>query len=84
MVCLYAFNCSLKQYNDAAAMYVKAEQFDKAAAILIHTKNFTAVTPLLGKITLPKLHAQYAKVRCSAAVVLYGVVFSNWFSFGGH
>ena len=50
-------------------MYVKAEQFDKAAAILIHTKNFTAVTPLLDKITLPKLHAQYAKVSCDTVVV---------------
>jgi WD repeat-containing protein 19 len=55
--------CSLKQYPDAANIYIRAEQFDKAAAILIHTKNFAAVGPLLDKITLPKLHAQYAKVR---------------------
>jgi hypothetical protein len=53
---------SLKQYSDAASMYSKAEQFDKAAGILILTKNFAAVAPLLDKITLPKLHAQYAKV----------------------
>lgn len=52
----------LKQYNDAGAMYIKAGQYDKAAGVFIHAKNFTAVTPLLDKITLPKLHAQYAKV----------------------
>lgn len=48
-------------------MYSKAEQFDKAAGILILTKNFAAVTPLLDKITLPKLHSQYAKV-CAGVV----------------
>ena len=60
-VCLAA--ARLKQYPDAANVYTRAEQYDRAAAILIHTKNFAAIAPLLDKITLPKLHGQYAKVR---------------------
>lgn len=54
---------NLKQYADAANLYIKAECFDEAATILIKSKNFTAVTPLMEKITTPKLHSQYAKAK---------------------
>ena len=53
----------MKQYAEAAKMYTKAELFDQAASILIMTKNFNAVAPLMDKIKTPKLHAQYAKAR---------------------
>ncbi len=63
----------LKQYPDAAQVYTRAEQYDRAASILIHSKNFAAIAPLLDKITLPKLHAQYAKVSVALWLHLTGV-----------
>mmetsp|Transcript_4919 Transcript_4919/g.9502 ORF Transcript_4919/g.9502 Transcript_4919/m.9502 type:complete len:1390 (-) Transcript_4919:208-4377(-) len=66
----------MKQYSDAAEMYVEAECFEKAAAIFIMTKNFRKATPLMDRITTPKLHAQYAKAKeaekdYAAAAVAY-------------
>ena len=54
---------SMKQFNDAATLYRKAEMWDKAVSILLATKNFSAAAPLMEHITTPKLHGQYAKVR---------------------
>jgi WD repeat-containing protein 19 len=54
---------SMKQYPDAAEMFVKAECYEKAAAIFILTKNFRKAAPLMDKITTPKLHAQYGKAK---------------------
>lgn len=55
---------SMKQFADAANLYIKADEYDKAAAILIHSKNWSAVAPLMEeKVTQPKLHAQYAKAK---------------------
>lgn len=54
---------SMKQYSDAANLYNKAEQYDKAVAILILTKNFGAAAPLMKHITQPKLHSAYAKAK---------------------
>jgi len=53
----------MKQYAEAAKLYSKAGLYDQAAHILIMTKNFAAVAPLMDKIKTPKLHAQYAKAR---------------------
>jgi WD repeat-containing protein 19 len=53
----------MKQYGDAAEMYVAAEKFEKAAAIYLQTKKFSKVAPLMAKITTPKLHAKYAKAK---------------------
>jgi len=53
----------MKQFNDAAELYMKAEQFEKAAAIYILTKNFARVAPLMDRITTPKLQQQYAKAK---------------------
>lgn len=54
---------AMKQYSDAAEMYVEAESYEKAAAIFIMTKNFRKASPLMDRITTPKLHAQYAKAK---------------------
>jgi len=53
----------MKQYPDAATLYRKAELWDKAVALLLQTKNFTAAAPLMDHITTPKLHIMFAKVR---------------------
>ena len=53
----------MKQYADAAELYVKAEQYEKAASIYNMTKNFKKAAPLMDKITTPKLHAQYGKAK---------------------
>lgn len=53
----------LKQSMDAAALYEMGGQPEKAAAIFIHNKAFGRAAPLMGKISAPRLHAQYAKVR---------------------
>eukprot|EP01138_Halocafeteria_seosinensis_P010566 gb/GECG01010788.1/.p1 GENE.gb/GECG01010788.1/~~gb/GECG01010788.1/.p1 ORF type:complete len:1429 (+),score=207.41 gb/GECG01010788.1/:1-4287(+) len=52
---------SLNQYKDAARMYERAEEFEKAASILIANKAFREVEPLMDKVASPKLHLQFAK-----------------------
>lgn len=54
---------ALGQLPEAATMFEKGEQYDKAASIYIRTKNWSKVGDLLKDITSPKLHAQYAKAR---------------------
>eukprot|EP00735_Rhodelphis_limneticus_P002837 TRINITY_DN1387_c0_g1::TRINITY_DN1387_c0_g1_i1::g.20098::m.20098 TRINITY_DN1387_c0_g1::TRINITY_DN1387_c0_g1_i1::g.20098 ORF type:complete len:1400 (-),score=364.31,sp/Q3UGF1/WDR19_MOUSE/44.20/0.0,IKI3/PF04762.7/0.00012,IKI3/PF04762.7/2.2,WD40/PF00400.27/1e+02,WD40/PF00400.27/1e+03,WD40/PF00400.27/0.025,WD40/PF00400.27/2.4e+03,eIF2A/PF08662.6/0.00032,Clathrin/PF00637.15/1.4e+03,Clathrin/PF00637.15/8.4e+02,Clathrin/PF00637.15/0.11,Clathrin/PF00637.15/0.91,Clathrin/PF00637.15/51,Clathrin/PF00637.15 len=54
---------SLKQFQDAAALYQKGEMYEKAVAIYIQAKDFHLAAPLMAKITAPKLHLQYAKAK---------------------
>ena len=53
----------MKHWHDAARLYEAGEQMDKAVAIYIRTKNWSAASPLMGRITSPKLHAEYAKAK---------------------
>jgi hypothetical protein len=53
--------CFLPQ--EAAELYEKAGLFEKAATIYIQTKNFSAATPLMAKVTSTKLLLQYAKAK---------------------
>jgi len=48
---------------DAALLYVKAEEFEKAASIYISDKKFDMAQPLMAKITTPKLHIEYAHAK---------------------
>lgn len=48
---------------DAAMLYVKAEEFEKAASIYIRDKKFDQAQPLMTKITTPKLHIEYAHAK---------------------
>ena len=52
-----------KNLGDAARLYEMGEQLDKAAAIYIKIKNWGAVSPLMAKISSPKLHSEYAKAK---------------------
>lgn len=54
---------STNQLSDAAPLYEKAEEFESAASIYIRLKSFARVTPLLAKISLPRIHLQYAKAK---------------------
>jgi len=44
-------------------MFERAGQFEKAASIYIQTKNFTAATPLMARISSSKLQLQFAKAK---------------------
>ena len=49
--------------SDAAELYAKAEHYEKAAAIYNNLKNWRKAAPLMERITVPKLHLQYAKAK---------------------
>ena len=53
----------MKQFSDAADMYVKAEQYERAVSLYLTTKNFAKSTPLMRLITTPRLHAQYGRAK---------------------
>jgi WD repeat-containing protein 19 len=53
----------MRQWAEAAVMYERAGALEKAAALYIQTKNWTAAAPLMPKITAPRLHIAYAKSR---------------------
>ncbi|XP_001606822.2 WD repeat-containing protein 19 isoform X1 [Nasonia vitripennis] len=54
---------SMKQFNEAALLYEKAEYFDKAASAYIKLKNWHKVGQLLPQISTPKINIQYAKAK---------------------
>ncbi|KDO28279.1 hypothetical protein SPRG_06330 [Saprolegnia parasitica CBS 223.65] len=53
----------LKQFSDAAALYEKGQQYEKAAQIYIQMKQLGKAAPLMAKVTVPKVHAQFAKAK---------------------
>ena len=65
---------ALKQSSDAADMYARAEQFEKACGLYLTTKNFAKAAPLMQRITTPKLHAQYGKAKESEGAYQEAVV----------
>jgi WD repeat-containing protein 19 len=44
-------------------MFERAGQFERAASIYIQAKNFTAVAPLMNRISSSKLQLQYGKAK---------------------
>ena len=54
---------SMNNDLDAAVLYVKAEAFEKAAAIYIRLKDFHSVSPIMRHITTPKLHYAFAQAK---------------------
>ncbi|KAK9508924.1 hypothetical protein O3M35_006365 [Rhynocoris fuscipes] len=57
---------SVKKLGEAAALYEKADQFDKAAAAYIGLKNWKKVGQLLPSVSDSRIYKQYAKARESA------------------
>ncbi|XP_012136571.2 intraflagellar transport protein Oseg6 isoform X1 [Megachile rotundata] len=53
----------MKQFNEAALLYEKAEYFDKAASAYIKLKNWQKVGQLLPQISSAKINIQYAKAK---------------------
>merc|ERR1719502_2506534 len=56
----------MNQFSEAASLYEEGNLYEKAAAIYIRKLNFTQAAAIMHKVTLPKLHAQYAKA-CETA-----------------
>lgn len=54
---------SKKQLGDAAALYEKAQSFDKAASNYIKLKNWQKVGELLPNISSNKIHLQFARAK---------------------
>ncbi|XP_014276394.1 WD repeat-containing protein 19 isoform X2 [Halyomorpha halys] len=54
---------SVKKMNEAAVLYDKSGNFDKAAAAYIGLKNWKKVGELLPKVSDPKIYRQYAKAQ---------------------
>lgn len=52
-----------RQLLDAAALFEKADCFDKAATNYIKLKNWKKVGELQSKVTSNKIHLQYAKAK---------------------
>jgi len=53
----------MNQLQDAAELYERGGQYEKAASIYIQTKSFSLAQPLMAKISTPKLHVQYARAK---------------------
>ena len=67
---------AMSQHTEAAALYELASNYEKAAAIYIKQQDFLKAAHIIDKVTLPKLHAQYAKAceiagKFDAAVAAY-------------
>jgi WD repeat-containing protein 19 len=56
----------MNQHAEAAQLYEDAEHWEKAAAIYVKKLDFMRCKEVMPKVTLPKLHAQYAKA-CEAS-----------------
>jgi len=55
---------SMKQYADAALLYEKGKNYEKAANLYItKLKDIKAATPLLAKVSTPKLHIKFAQAK---------------------
>lgn len=52
---------SMKQMQEAAMLYEKGQQYDKAVAIYLQTKNYAQASQLMDKITSPKLFKLYGQ-----------------------
>ncbi len=54
---------SMKQYAEAADLFVMCEMYERAVGIYLAHKLYAKAGPLVAKITSPKLLVQYGKMR---------------------
>ena len=54
------------QLSEAAELYERGGDVEKAAGIYIRTKNFAAAAPLMETVSVPRLHAQFARAQEAA------------------
>ncbi|XP_017769670.1 PREDICTED: WD repeat-containing protein 19 [Nicrophorus vespilloides] len=54
---------SKKQLQDAATLYERSENYDKAAGCYIKLKNWVKVGEILPQVTSNRVHIQYAKAK---------------------
>jgi WD repeat-containing protein 19 len=50
-------------YADAAQLFIAAEAYEKAVTIYLNVKDYANATPLMKRITTPKLHSMFARAR---------------------
>ena len=53
----------IAQYADAAELYQKAGQLERAATLYISNKAFALAAPLMTKVATPKLHVLFARAK---------------------
>jgi WD repeat-containing protein 19 len=53
----------MNQLSEAAVLYEKSENFDKACGLYIHLKQWSKVDKILPHVTSLKLHGQHAKAK---------------------
>ena len=53
----------MNQPMDAAELYQKAGEFERAASIYVGAKAFHLAKPIMEKVSSPKLHLQYARAK---------------------
>ena len=54
---------TINQPMDAAELYQKAGEFERAASIYVGAKAFHLAKPIMEKVSSPKLHLQYARAK---------------------
>lgn len=57
---------SLKQYTEAAQLFERGDQPEKAVQLYIQMKNLIKAAPLMEKVQTPKLHGQYGRAKEAA------------------
>jgi WD repeat-containing protein 19 len=54
---------NLKQYLEAAQIYEKAENFEKAATLYLQLKMFKQAAPIMDKVTSKSIQIKYGKAK---------------------
>ena len=72
---------TMKQNNEAAALYEAAGSHDKAAYLYIKLKNWAKIGQLLPHISSPKIQLQYAKAKEAEGQYRYDYLIFDRFTF---
>ena len=59
----------MKQYPEAAQIYERAENFEKAAILYLHLKMFKQAAPIMKKVKSKTVLIKYAKAKESEGVI---------------
>lgn len=54
---------NLKQFLEAAQLYERAENYEKAATLYLQLKMFKQAAPIMGKVTTKAIQIKYGKAK---------------------
>lgn len=54
---------NIKQFPEAAALYEKAQMYEKAVTLYLQQRNFKQAAPLMKKIKTPEILIKYGKAK---------------------